>query len=59
DPVKAVGTEAERNLAFQQAYGALQNRIRAFAALPIAALDRISLQKAVDAIARTGVGDSA
>ncbi len=54
DPVKAVGTEAERNLAFHQAYGALQNRIRAFAALPIAALDRISLQKAVDAIAGTG-----
>ena len=54
DPVKAEGTEAERNLAFHQAYGALQNRIRAFAALPIAALDRISLQKAVDAIAGTG-----
>ncbi|PQV55897.1 ArsR family transcriptional regulator [Defluviimonas denitrificans] len=53
DPVKAEGTEAERNLAFHQAYGALQNRIRAFAALPIAALDRISLQKAVDAIAGT------
>ena len=59
DPVKAVGTEAERNLAFHQAYGALQNRIRAFAALPIASLDRISLQKAVDAIAQTGAGDSA
>ena len=57
DPVKAVGTEAERNLAFHQAYGALQNRIRAFAALPIAALDRISLQKAVDAIAGTGVSE--
>ena len=54
DPVKAEGTEAERNLAFHQAYGALQNRIRAFAALPIAALDRISLQRAVDAIAATG-----
>ena len=57
DPVKAEGTEAERNLAFHQAYGALQNRIRAFAALPIAALDRISLQKAVDAIAGTGVSE--
>ena len=57
DPVKAVGTEAERNLAFHQAYGALQNRIRAFAALPIAVLDRISLQKAVDAIAGTGVSE--
>ena len=54
DPVKAEGTEAQKSLAFQQAYGALQNRIRAFAALPIASLDRISLQKAVDAIAGTG-----
>ncbi len=59
DPVKAEGTEAQKSLAFQQAYGALQNRIRAFAALPIASLDRISLQKAVDAIAQTGAGDSA
>ncbi len=33
DPVKAEGTDAERSLAFQQAYGTLKNRIRAFAAL--------------------------
>ena len=52
DPVKAEGTDAERSLAFQQAYGTLKNRIRAFAALPFAELDRISLQKAVDDIAR-------
>lgn len=52
DPVKAEGTEAERGLAFQQAYGTLKNRILAFAALPLAELDRISLQNAVDDIAR-------
>jgi arsenate reductase len=52
DPVKAEGTEAERSLAFQQAYGTLKNRILAFAALPLAELDRISLQNAVDDIAR-------
>ena len=51
DPVKAEGTEAQKSLAFQQAYGALRNRILAFTALPIATLDRISLQKAVDRIA--------
>lgn len=51
DPVKAEGSDAEKSLAFQQAYGTLKNRIQAFAALPIAELDRISLQKAVDDIA--------
>jgi len=50
DPVKATGTDAEKKLAFQQAYGALKNRITAFAALPIDTLDRISLQTAVDEI---------
>lgn len=52
DPVQARGTEAERCLAFQQTYGALCNRIRSFAALPIASLDRASLQNRVDDIAR-------
>ncbi len=52
DPVKATGTEAEKHLAFQQTFGAITNRIKAFAALPIASLDRISLQKHVDEIGR-------
>jgi ArsR family transcriptional regulator, arsenate/arsenite/antimonite-responsive transcriptional repressor / arsenate reductase (thioredoxin) len=52
DPVKATGTDAEKSLAFQQTYGALLNRIKAFSALPIAALDRLSLQQAVDDLAR-------
>ncbi|MCJ8336595.1 MAG: ArsR family transcriptional regulator, partial [Epibacterium sp.] len=51
DPVKTEGGDAEKSLAFQQAYGALKNRIQAFAALPIAELDRVSLQSAVDSIA--------
>ena len=50
DPVKATGSDAERSLAFQAAYGALRNRISAFTALPMNTLDRISLQKAVDDI---------
>lgn len=59
DPVKVEGSSAEKNLAFQQSYGALLNRIKAFTALPIASLDRIALQKAVDDIAQTNEGASA
>ncbi len=58
DPVKAEGTDAEKRLAFQHAYGALRNRIVAFTALPFASLDRISLQKAVDDIGRTETGEN-
>ena len=53
DPVKATGTDAEKSLAFQRAYGALANRIKLFTALPIASLDRLSLQKAVDQIGQS------
>jgi arsenate reductase len=56
DPVKAEGTEAQRMLAFQQAYGMLRNRIAAFAALPLETLDRLSLQHALDDIARNREG---
>jgi arsenate reductase len=59
DPVKAEGTDAEKALAFQQAYGALKNRIRAFVSLPFEALDRISLQNAVDDIGRSDAGEPA
>lgn len=50
DPVRATGTDAEKRLAFQAAYGTLRNRIRAFAALPFDTLDRASLQRRVDDI---------
>jgi arsenate reductase len=53
DPVKVTGTDAQKSLAFQQAYGALKHRIEAFAALPMKSLDRIALQSAVDDIGRT------
>lgn len=53
DPVKVEGTDAEKSLAFHQTYGALRNRMTGFTALPIAALDRISLQKAVDEIGQS------
>lgn len=50
DPVKAQGTDAEKGLVFARTYGALLRRIEAFAALPVASLDRISLQDRVDQI---------
>ncbi|MCF2904816.1 helix-turn-helix domain-containing protein [Octadecabacter sp. CECT 8868] len=53
DPVKVEGTDAEKSLAFHQIYGALRNRMTGFTALPIASLDRISLQKAVDNIGQS------
>lgn len=52
DPVAADGTDAQKGLAFQKAYGTLLNRISAFVNLPLDALDRLSLQRAVDDIAR-------
>ena len=48
DPVKVEGSDAEKSLAFHQAYGALRNRMTGFTNLPIASLDRMSLQRAVD-----------
>ena len=59
DPVKVQGSNAEKSLAFDQSYGALVKRIKAFTALPIASLDRIALQTAVDDIARTNEGTTA
>ncbi len=50
DPVKAVGTDAEKRLAFHETYGALHHRLRAFTSLSFASLDRGSLQKTVDQI---------
>ena len=59
DPVRAEGTDAQKSLAFQQAYGALRNRIAIFAALPFDTLGRVSLQAAVDDIGRKADEDEA
>ncbi|WP_298851545.1 helix-turn-helix domain-containing protein [uncultured Ruegeria sp.] len=58
DPVKAEGTDAEKSLAFQNAYGALQRRIQAFTSLPVESLDRIARQSAVDEIGRAPLEDT-
>ena len=52
DPVHAIGNRAERRLAFREAYKTLRNRIQLFAALNVAALDRVSLQRQVDDLGR-------
>ena len=52
DPVGVVGTEAEKRLAFADAYRMLNNRIAAFVSLPIASLDRLSLKNKLDAIGK-------
>ncbi len=50
DPVKATGTDAERKLAFAEAYRMLKHRVSAFAHLPFERLDAIALQREVDRI---------
>ncbi len=52
DPAVVEGTEIERRAAFRQAYARLENRIRLFLSLPLASLDRMTLQNRLDAIGR-------
>ena len=50
DPVKAIGTDAEKALVFAQTYGALRRRIASFVELPFESLTRLALQSRVDDI---------
>ena len=52
DPAAVEGTEAEKHLAFADAYRMLNNRISIFISLPMGALDRLALQKRLDEIGR-------
>jgi hypothetical protein len=52
DPAAAEGTEAEKRLAFSDAYRMLNNRISIFTSLPMNSLDRLALQKRLDEIGR-------
>jgi len=52
DPAAATGTEAERRLAFSDAYRMLLNRLSIFVNLPMASLDRLTLQKRLTDIGR-------
>jgi arsenate reductase len=59
DPAAVQGSEIERRAAFRQAFAALENRIKVFLSLPIASLDRMTLQARLDAIGRTPPAASA
>ena len=53
DPAAAEGTDAEKHLAFAEAYRQLSNRLSAFLALPLASIDRMSLQTKLREIGQT------
>ena len=57
DPSGAQGSDAEIALAFAEAYRQLNNRITLFCALPLASLDRLTLQSRLDAIGKSRTVD--
>ena len=52
DPAAFVGSEAEKRALFADVYGRLYNRISIFVSLPLASLDRLSLQRRLDEVGR-------
>jgi len=52
DPAAVEGTDAQKMLAFRDAFRALEHRIRIFLDLPFASLDRLRLQRSLDEIGR-------
>ena len=45
DPAAVEGSDVEKRVAFNEAYRMLKNRISIFVNLPMASLDRLSLQR--------------
>jgi arsenate reductase len=52
DPAAVIGTDVEKERAFNQAFRFLKNRITAFMALPIKSLDHLALGKSLKEIGR-------
>ena len=52
DPAAVEGSQAQKMLAFRNAFRALEHRIRVFTSLPLASLDRMRLQHKLDEIGR-------
>jgi len=52
DPAEVTGSETEQSLAFADTYRMLRNRISIFTSLPLALLDKMSLQKHLQEIGR-------
>ena len=55
DPAAATGSESERRYAFADAHRMLYQRIGIFTNLPLASLDKLSLQKRLDTIGTSKV----
>lgn len=55
DPVQVQGTDAQKMIAFGDTLRQIRRRLEAFVALPIDKLDRLALQKQVDAIGQQQV----
>ena len=58
DPAAATGTEAEKRLAFLDAYRMLDARISIFTSLPLQSIDRLALKKRLDEIGNSSDLDS-
>ncbi len=54
DPAAVRGTEAEKAFAFDDTYRMLNQRISIFVNLPLESLNKLSLQKQLDAIGKAG-----
>jgi protein-tyrosine-phosphatase len=52
DPAAVTGTESEKRLAFADTHRMLYQRISIFTSLPLASLDKLSLQRQLDEIGR-------
>lgn len=53
DPAAVTGSEVEVTTAFRAAFNALEHRIGIFTSLPVASLDRLSLQRRLEEIGRS------
>ena len=53
DPAAVPGDEVQRKFAFRLAFKAMETRIKLFLSLPIASIDKMSLQGRMDAIGKT------
>jgi protein-tyrosine-phosphatase len=58
DPASVTGSDAERAAAFADIYRMLSTRISVFVSLPIASLDRLTLQRRLDAIGKAARNSS-
>lgn len=59
DPAAVEGSGIEKRTAFRQAYAALENRIKLFLSLPLASLDKMTLQNRLNAIGRQAPSSAA